>query len=237
MPFKRNGNFARLKKLRGLNVAKYLFFQILLGISLFLPEVLLKNLFTALSQGWFFIFKVVVFGLVLGFGPAMLKAIKVYFLFGNQFKRTQKIGQALLLYMKKEGMLTSYNADVQLGATQKADGSFSIYLKDANQHDGNLFVKYLAEIIEPIDNPRYLIAVNSRFKRLFGYKNYYAVPDDLGRSKKIANSFFEVWKSLIGGSKLQYTRSLEGRKLVLKARFSHVKYQFEDRPEQSISWK
>ena len=237
MPYKKQRDFGKLKTLYGLNASKYLFFQIFMGISLFVPEVVLKNIVTALSQGWFYIFKLVVLGLLLGFGPATLKAIKIYFMFGDQFKRTAMIGQTVLSYMKQGNLLTSTAATVSMVAQQKKDGSFSIYLKDANQHDGNLFVKLLAEIIDPIDNPRYLILVDNWMKRLFGYKNYYAVPDQIGRSKKVATTFFTIWKTKIGGSELKYTRNVKGRKMLLKARFAHLKYQFENKPERSTSWK
>ncbi len=237
MPYNRDKNFTETNRLNALNVAKYLLFQVAVGLSLFLPEVILKNLDILLGKGWLTFVYILLAGILLGFAPATFKALKVYFRFGNQFKRTKKIAHALYQYLKEAKLLTSTTNEMAVLAYQEKNGRFSIHLNGANQHDGNLFVKLLEEIIAPIENPRYLLRVRSGLKQFLGYKTYYAVPLVLGRKKESAQAFLKSWKSHIGGTKLVYTRTLEGRRLLLKARFSHVRYQFEERPEKATSWK
>ncbi|KPM31077.1 ATP-dependent helicase [Croceitalea dokdonensis DOKDO 023] len=237
VPFARETSFGKRNRLNAVNIVKYLLVQIIAGIGLFLPEAMVKNWTVLLRKGWLGMVYIILAGIFLGFGPATFKALKTYFLFGNQFKRSRKIASVLFNYLKASGQFTSVDTITGIVANQKTNGTYSIYLDGANQHDGSLFISYLETIIAPIDNPRYLITVTSFFKRFLGYRNYYPVPQEIGRNKKEASTFFKLWQQEIGGSKLWFTRTVGGRKLLLKARFSHVRYLFEEKPEKTNAWK
>jgi hypothetical protein len=237
MPYKQDITFAETKRLHSVNVAKYLFTQIVAGICLFLPEAFLKNWTVLIQKGWLYALYILLVGMFIGFGPATFKAFKVYFLFGNQFKRTQKIAEALYQYPLATKRLTAPDTILEVASHQREDGVYSVYLKGANQHDGNLFVSLLEEIIAPINNPRYILELTSITKKFFGYRNYYTVPLRLGKNKKDAAAFYEYWQKHIGGAKLLYTRTREGRKTLLKARFAHIRYLLEEKPEKHNAWK
>lgn len=237
LPYSGSKSYKETKRFHSVNVAKYLFFEIVIGISFFLPEVFIKNLDIFLSKGGLVFFYIILGALFFGFAPAAYKALKIYFLFGNQFARSLKIAKALFGYLKSQKLFTTASRDLKVFSNQRKNGTYSIYLLGANQHDGNLFVKLLEELIAPIENPKYLILVNSRIKRFFGYKDYYAIPTLIGRKKEDAIKFSKHWKKYIGGSKIIYTRTISGRKLLLKARFNHIRYQFKDKPEKTAAWK
>jgi superfamily II DNA or RNA helicase len=236
VPYDKEVPFAKTKRLAGLNAVKYLSVQLLTGVSLFLPEFMAKNFGAILNKGWLSFIYLLGSALVVGFGPKTLKAIKVYFLFGNQFKKTQKIAKAVLKHLKTKKLLTT-KSDVRILSEQQANGTFMIYLEGANQHDCNLFVSLLDEIIAPIENPRYLLVGQSWLKRKLGFRNYYVVPTQFAKRKEDALVFKKHWNKYVDGSKILFTRHLEGRKHLLKARFAHMRYQFEEVSEKTVTWK
>ncbi|TVZ16303.1 DEAD/DEAH box helicase family protein [Maribacter sp. MAR_2009_72] len=229
--------FAKIKKLHALNAGKYVMLEVVLGVSIFVPEFLIKNMGAVIGKGLIQVIYLFCAALILGFGPKTFKALKLYFLFGNQYKKTKKIGKALLAYLLDDKTTYFESKNAIIHAEQHIKGAFSIYLKNASQHDSNVFVSLLEEIIAPIDNPRYLLVNSNWLKRKLKIRSYYVVPMDIGKNKKEALVFQKYWNSYVDRSKIKFTRTLEGRKELLKARFSHLKYQFEEVAKKSITWK
>ncbi|WP_281541940.1 DEAD/DEAH box helicase family protein [Maribacter aestuarii] len=237
VPYEKEIPYDKTKRLAGLNAVKYLSVQIIVGVSFFLPEFLAKNLGTILNKGWLSFMYLLASALILGFGPKTIKALKVYFLFGNQFKKTKKIANAVLAHLISQNLFTKASKEIKIISEQRSTGTFMIYLEGANQHNGNLFVGILNEIIAPIENPRYLLVNQSWLKRKLGFRNYYVVPGQFARRKEDALVFKKYWNTHVDGSKILFTRNIEGRKQLLKARFAHMRYQFEEVPEETITWK
>ena len=190
-----------------------------------------------MNKGFLVFFYMLLGALILGFGAKTWKAVKVYFIFGNQFRATGKIAKGLLTYLKGNELLTDDTTGISVVTEQHVNGTFSIHLKGANQHDSNMFISMLEEIIAPIENPRYLLVGKNWFKKKWGIKTYFVVPTLLARNKETAISFEKVWNEHVDGSTLLYTRTLEGRKHLLKARFAHLRYEFEERSKRSTTWK
>ena len=63
------------------------------------------------------------------------------------------------------------------------------------------------------------------------------VPAQFAKNKSLALDFKKVWNSEVDGSKLLFTRTLEGRKHLLKARFAHLRYEFEELSKKTTTWK
>ncbi|MBQ4913531.1 DEAD/DEAH box helicase family protein [Maribacter sp. MMG018] len=237
IPFGQESSFYNTKKLKALNAGKYVMLEVVLGVSLFVPEFVIKNIGTVLNKGILQTLYFFIAALIVGFGPKTYKAIQLYFLFGNQYKKTKKIGKALLSYLLESNTLGFSSAEAILCAEQSVKGVFSIYLLKASQQDSNLFVSLLEEIIAPIENPKYLMVNSSWLKRKLRVSNYYVVPKDIGKNKKEASLFQTHWKAHVDRSRILYTRTQKGRKVLLKARFSHLKYQFEEVSKKTITWK
>jgi len=68
-------------------------------------------------------------------------------------------------------------------------------------------------------------------------EDYFAVPDVLARKKEFAEVFAQRWKSLVGPVQLVYTRTPEGRKMLLRARNHSLSGSFQDRAERVSCWK
>ena len=237
VPYEKEIPFARTKRLAGLNAVKYLSVQIVTGLSLFLPEFMLKNFGSILNKGWLSVIYLLGSALIVGFGPKTLKALKVYFLFGNQFKKTKKIANAVFAHLVGQELLTTTSSEIYVVAAQNMKGTFIIHLEGANQQDCNLFVSLLDEVIAPIENPRYLLVGRSWLKRKLGFRNYYVVPTRFAKRKEDALCFQSYWNEHVDGSKILFTRNLEGRKQLLKARFAHLRYQFEEISKKTMTWR
>ncbi|WP_396632568.1 DEAD/DEAH box helicase family protein [Maribacter sp. R86514] len=237
IPYGQEQPFAKTKKMHALNAGKYVMLEVVLGVSVFVPEFVIKNMGAVLNKGIVQVMYLFFAALFLGFGPKTFKALKLYFLFGNQYKKTRKIGKALLAYLLESKVFHFESVNATIHSEQNVKGSFSIYLKNASQHDSNLFISLLEEVIAPIDNPKYLLVNGNWVKRKLGIRNYYVVPKNCGKNKKEALLFQKYWNKEVDGSKILFTRSLKGRKELLKARFSHLKYQFEEVSKKAITWK
>jgi len=93
----------------------------------------------------------------------------------------------------------------------------SCSLKGGASREATLFVEALEEILDPIENPRYLIA-GKTYLGTRPHDNYHSVPRVLGQKKEWAWGFAEAWRRNVGPGELIYTRSIEGRRMLLRAR-------------------
>ncbi len=76
----------------------------------------------------------------------------------------------------------------------------------------------IAELFEPIENPRYLLEVKPKF--LGSSKAYYSIPKEFARHKELADIFTQNWQKYVGKCKAQYTRTKQGRTLLIAARLN-----------------
>ena len=96
-------------------------------------------------------------------------------------------------------------------------GSVDLYLVHASIHDQNLFNTAIAELLSPIENPRYILVKQN----LFGRNRYavsYACPSVIGQKKEYAELLCDSLKAIAGRFNLFYTRREDGRQLILKCR-------------------
>ena len=92
----------------------------------------------------------------------------------------------------------------------------------------NLLLKSLQEFLNPIENPRYILARKGLSIPYLSQKDYHAVPSVIATQKKNVLYFKKKWESRIGKCQLIYTRSERGRQLMLKTR----KYAFSNEARQ-----
>ena len=88
--------------------------------------------------------------------------------------------------------------------------------------ENNLFIQSLQEFLDPVENPRYLLVRHTRFLKKIRQTDYFAIPSAISPNKKGVEIFKGLWKLYIGDCDIIYTRSAEGRRVLLKAR----KYAF-----------
>ena len=91
-----------------------------------------------------------------------------------------------------------------------------ISLKEASRFEQNLFNEAINEMFSPIDNPRYLLILEK--KGHLKYEQSYSCPSILGKKKAMVDLFATNLIGKVGTFKVIYTRSDEGRNLILKCR-------------------
>ena len=115
------------------------------------------------------------------------------------------------------------------------DGTVFCWIGGGTGKEQAIFLRALREILSPIGNPRYLLA-RPKIWRMFR-EDYFAVPDALARKKEFAEMFTQPWNRHVGKVELVYTRTPEGRKLLLRARNHSVSGAFQKRAERVSCWK
>ncbi len=93
----------------------------------------------------------------------------------------------------------------------------SLYLRNASIHDQNIFNTAMAEMLSPIENPRYVLIAKRKLKG-YNYKLSFACPSIIGKKKEYVEVLAEKLKATTGNFEPIYTHREDGRKLILKCR-------------------
>lgn len=229
--------YTKQKKLRSVNASKYLFLEVLVGAFAIIPEFILKNVGILLSKGVMQFISLFFGAIFLGFIPKAYKALKLYFLFGNMERKTQKIAQAVLHSLVTLQKITTPINKIKLETDRYSNGVFAFYITGVTTNESSLFITALEEIIAPVDNPKYLIDNSSWLKRKWNLRTYYVVPTIFCKRKAEAKRFHFYWEEFVGNSSLIYTRTKYGRQQLIKARLAHIVYQFKDASKKAITWR
>ncbi|MBQ7337926.1 MAG: DEAD/DEAH box helicase family protein [Clostridia bacterium] len=93
----------------------------------------------------------------------------------------------------------------------------ALHLRNASIHDQNIFNTAMAEMLSPIENPRYILISKAKFKR-YNYELSFACPLIIGKKKEYVEVLAEKLKKTTGNFEPVYTHREDGRKLILKCR-------------------
>jgi superfamily II DNA or RNA helicase len=206
----------------------YIFFLIL--------EVLGRALTRARTTQDFWTFVLTVLGLAaLVSLPWSLLALWRLIRHGTPERSIAQIGQAILDALEYEGSIDRRVGDFRVHANRNQDGTVFCWIGGGTGKEQVTFLRALKEMLSPIDNPRYLLARGKIWR--FFREDYFAVPDVLARKKEFAEFFAGRWKRLVGPVQLVFTRTPEGRKLLLRARNQSLSGAFQKRTERVSCWK
>jgi hypothetical protein len=171
------------------------------------------------------------------FGRLTTKTLRLYFKYRDISKDIQQIGDALLNSLIKAGVIKTEYSKLKVETSVDNWGSVFCHLEGGTTFDKSTFINALQELIAPIDNPRYVIIRKNRFMLFLNQKDYHSVPEILGRNKNLAEYFKNQWERLVGSCDLIFTRTLDGRKLLLKSRVKSLAAQFDDKVEHVNKWR
>lgn len=177
-----------------------------------------------------------VIGMVI-FGRQAFKTLRLYFKYRDISKDFQQIGDALLTSLSKAGIIKSNRQNLTVVTSVDKLGAVFCHLEGGSTFDKSTFINALQEVIAPIDNPRYVIIRKNKFMLFVNQKDYHSVPDVLGRNKNLAENFKEQWERLVGSCDLIFTRTLDGRKILLKSRVASLAARFEEKVEHVNKWR
>ena len=146
---------------------------------------------------------------------ALLHAVKKIVLHLNPANSIKMLGVAVYKAMCICGLISS-SAKV-VTTSNKHLNFVTVRLRNATIHDQNIFNTAMAEMLSPIENPRYILISKNIFKR-YNYELSFACPSIIGKKKEYVEVLAAQLKSGIGNFEPVYTHREGGRSLILKCR-------------------
>ena len=225
--------YKRQKRVNFKDIIWYSTLELILGIVIYLFKFVIQNSTVVVSKYFYYL----LFTLMANFGYKIYLAIKRYLQYGFIHKKTKRMGKVVLQTLYDLGYINSQMETIAIETKLALEGNVYCTITGVNQYESTLFINALEEIVQPIENPRYLIIIKNYFRRKLDIQNFYAVPTLFGAHKKNSLLFLQNWKKELGHSKLFYTRHIVGRKLLLKARIYHSSNAFEKVTKNMVIWK
>lgn len=148
----------------------------------------------------------------------------------------KQVAIVVLETMSGQGNLKSSIKNVGLHVTDD-NGMYFVSCTNLPAEENNLFIQSLQELLDPIENPRYLLVHHSKFLGIVRQTDYFAVPAVLSANKKSVEMFKKLWERYIGECEIVYTRNLEGRKILLKARKDAYSASKRERSKRLSKWQ
>ena len=196
---------------------------------------------TKMKSSWFInrgtliaiaVFIALLFIIIFGISPFILKlaetvlAIYLIIKFVDIYKKSKSenmlklVGEVVLNSLNRHNFITTPKSKIKLKVAKNGLKNVSCYLTGVTQKESNLFVDSVEEVFSKTINQRYIIArLNKNLKQI---NDYYNVPTVLSSNKEMAETFSKYWKQKIGDHDLVYTRTADGRKMLLKARMKDI---------------
>ena len=140
-----------------------------------------------------------------------------YFLYKSPYKRLELFAEAVRKALLASGHLQTQNCKVRVVRSDKNSIQTATYLKGGTLREKEIFAQALSEFFAPIENQRYILRattwVNDQTK-------YFAVPSMFDKRKEDVIVFVANIEKYIGSYEIIYTRSVEGRHILLDARLN-----------------
>ena len=241
IPFPEKKNYKKEKKLYYSKTITYLSTALGSGLMAFILnwlEILLRNLKSIRSLQDIYRFFIImgVVGFVT-FGGLAFKTFRLYIRYRDIAKDINNIANALLVSLVKAGAINTDIEALSVVAEKDETGSIFCRLDGGTTYEKSVFINALIEIINPLNNPRYLIIRKSMLLYLIRQKDYHAVPEVIGRKKNLAEYFTGQWRLLVGNCELVFTRNQEGRKKLLRSRINSLSAQIDKNVQQVSKWR
>lgn len=168
--------------------------------------------------------------------PYCIKAVYLFIKHGPIEWSVKQICNALLDTLVYIKVIKTERSKLAIVAEKNPDGYLICTLEGATSRELAVFLESLQEILDPIQNPRYIIIRKFFFGTIRG-EDYHAVPEIIGSKGEWAEDFRDNWHRYVGPTDLIYTRTIIGRRTLLKARESSLSAVFQPVCERVSCWK
>lgn len=156
--------------------------------------------------------------LLAAFCAVMVKPTLRHLRCGSPEKIIRQIGIVILETLSAAGQIKTSLQRINIECiTNRMDGSIFFSAANLSPEENNLLIKSLAQVLDPIENPRYIF-VRKGILGVFKTTDYHAVPAVIAQKKEYTDIFKILWEKYIGPCEVIYTRSKEGRQFLLNAR-------------------
>ncbi len=152
------------------------------------------------------------------YGGKLYRSIKQYRRCKDLARQIESLSEVVLNNLIHEKIIRTSIEKLRIVSSSHKEKNAFCYLEGGSQYENAQFIQTLQELVSQIDNPRYLLKQQKSFA--FLKKDvYYPVPEIFAKNKKSAEFFRKTWDKMIGKSELVFTRTIDGRKILLKLRF------------------
>ena len=188
------------------------------------------------------LFLLLLLGCIVGFLiflPYFLKAMWLFLRHGPLKGSMNQVANALLLSLCNTGKISTPFKEITI-KTEKDEvylGAVRCYIQDCTKREESIFLDALEELLNPIENPRYLLKRKSIWGRIFKRQDYLSLPSILATKREYAQEFTNSWTKYVGRMELIYTRTLEGRQILLQARTKSLSARFLEKIDRISSWQ
>ena len=138
-----------------------------------------------------------------------------YFIYKSPYKRLEIFGKAIHQALLDSGQIETKESAPRVVKVSKQAIYNAIYLKGASMREKEIFAQTMTEFFAPIENQRYILKACHKVK---DQTEFFAVPSMFEKRKADAESFFRHIQKSLGKYDLIYTRSVQGRPILLEAR-------------------
>lgn len=168
--------------------------------------------------------------------PRLYRAARLVWRNGTLEGSLRQVGEAVLHALAKAGL----SNEAELGEARfevrgLIDGRRDVVVHGVSRKTERLVMEAIAEVLGPVQNPRYLLVRRSRLG-LRGRIDYHAVPAALAAQKRFAELFAKEWRTRVGSSDLVFTRNAEGRRVLLRARARSFAAGFQRSVDRRSAW-
>ena len=152
------------------------------------------------------------------FGSRALKTFSYYTRYRDVSKDIYHIGRALVQTLCKCKLFTTPIEKFNVLTYSDQQGAVYCHLDGGTTYEKSLFVHMIQEIVDPVADPRYIIIRKSKALNFIRQWDFHAVPQVLGKHAALAKDFSIFWREHVGDCDLVFTKSIEGRKIMIRAK-------------------
>ena len=138
-----------------------------------------------------------------------------YFIYKSPYNRLEIFGKAIHQALLDSGQIETKESAPRVVKDSKQAIYNAIYLKGASMREKEIFAQTMTEFFAPIENQRYILKASHKVK---DQTEFFAVPSMFEKRKADAESFLRQIQKSLGKYDLIYTRSVQGRPILLEAR-------------------
>lgn len=124
--------------------------------------------------------------------PKTIAVIKILIRYLPTDGALKQIGIALTEALSRAGFIETPFRELDVRVATIEDGSYYLSLAGSTFYESSLFADCLAEILAPIDNPRYIVLREGTFMGM-RRDDYHAVPVIFTTKKETATIFYKAW--------------------------------------------
>ena len=166
---------------------------------------------------------------------SLIKPVKKFINCSSPAKILRQICIVTMKTLEAMGKIKTNTAQVNIKCDQDPfDKTIFISASNLTPEENNLLIKCIQEILDPIENPKYLLVRKTKLGKKTA-TDYHAIPTVIGQNQKTVKIFKNIWEEHISECQIIYTRSISGRKVLLNARELAYSGQFRSKKSKKMS--